>query len=55
MEKTAKKPYQKPKVIHETRLEVRAGTPIGPDSILNPLKSPLNSQPLPVDPPDGDD
>jgi hypothetical protein len=33
MDKPIKKPYQKPEIIHETKLEVRAGTPIGPTGI----------------------
>ena len=33
MEKTTKKPYTKPKIIHETKLEVRAGTVIVPGEI----------------------
>ena len=41
MEETNKKPYQKPKIIHETELEVRAGTVIPPlpgeDPFLDPL------------------
>jgi hypothetical protein len=31
-----KKPYSKPRIIHETRLEVRAGSPLGG---FNPLST----------------
>ncbi|OQA43144.1 MAG: hypothetical protein BWY52_01980 [Chloroflexi bacterium ADurb.Bin325] len=32
-----RKPYEQPAVVYETELEVRAGTPIPPGGILDPL------------------
>ena len=37
MKKITKKPYQKPEIIHETKLEVRAGTVIPPGAAEDPL------------------
>jgi len=33
MENKIKKPYEKPMVIHESKLEVRAGSPLGFDPL----------------------
>jgi hypothetical protein len=35
--KKEKKPYQKPQIIYETKLEVRAGTPLGGSEPLFPF------------------
>ena len=51
MKKSLKKPYLKPKVIHETKLEVRAGSiilpegnfPIGPNFPVVPPSSEDNA------------
>jgi len=32
-----RKPYTKPKIIHELVLETRAGSPLGPPDLLDPL------------------
>jgi hypothetical protein len=49
MEKTTKKPYMKPMVIHEASLEVRAGSVIPPEEgipgLYPPFPSNLEDQP----------
>ena len=38
-----KKPYEKPKIIHELELETRAGSPLGSDPNIDPLSLPGSS------------
>lgn len=44
MDNIKKKPYEKPKIIHETELEVRAGTVIPPLPGEDPLLPFLEGQ-----------
>ena len=39
------KPYQQPAIVHELKLETRAGTPLGGPLGLDPLGDPLGLNP----------